>query len=46
MPPALWVDINRLLVPFGKHIRIGRLPYCCTCPVLGYCRQVGVVAHR
>jgi endonuclease-3 len=41
-----WIDINRLLMPFGKHICTGRMPHCSTCPVLEYCRQVGVTAHR
>jgi endonuclease-3 len=41
-----WIDINRLLMPFGKHICTGRLPHCSTCPVLEYCRQVGVTSHR
>jgi endonuclease III len=41
-----WIDINRLLMPFGKHICTGRLPHCSTCPVLEYCRQVGVTTHR
>jgi endonuclease-3 len=46
LPQRYWVEINRLLVPFGKHICTGRLPHCSTCPVLEMCRQVGVVAHR
>jgi endonuclease-3 len=46
LPPELRVEINRLLVPFGKHICTGRLPKCSTCPVLEYCRQVGVTKHR
>jgi endonuclease-3 len=46
LPRKYWVEINRLLVPFGKHICTGRLPKCSTCPVLAYCRQVGVTAHR
>lgn len=46
LPRAYWVEINRLLVPFGKHICTGRLPRCSTCPVLDMCRQVGVGAHR
>ena len=46
LPKRYWVEINRLLVPFGKHICTGRLPRCSTCPVLVYCRQVGVGAHR
>ena len=46
LPERYWIEINRLLVPFGKHVCTGRLPRCSTCPVLEYCRQVGVVAHR
>jgi endonuclease III len=46
LPQRYWVEINRLLVPFGKHICTGRLPRCSNCPVLEYCRQVGVEAHR
>jgi endonuclease-3 len=45
-PPEHWIDINRLLVPFGKHICTGTLPKCSTCPVLEMCQQVGVKAHR
>jgi endonuclease-3 len=41
-----WIDINRLLMPFGKHICTGKAPHCSTCPVLDYCRQVGVTTHR
>ena len=46
LPRKYWVEINRLLVPFGKHICTGNMPKCSTCPVLEYCRQVGVEAHR
>jgi endonuclease-3 len=46
LPRKYWVEINRLLVPFGKHVCTGRLPKCSTCPVLEYCRQVGVTEHR
>jgi endonuclease-3 len=46
LPRKYWVEINRLLVPFGKHICTGRLPKCSVCPVLEYCRQVGVSVHR
>ena len=45
--PDRWrIEINALLVPFGKHTWTGRLPKCSTCPALAYCRQVGVTAHR
>ena len=46
LPRKYWVEINRLLVPFGKHVCTGRLPKCSACPVLEYCRQVGVTEHR
>lgn len=46
LPKQYWVEINRLLVPFGKHVCTGRLPHCSTCPVLDMCRQVGVTEHR
>jgi endonuclease-3 len=46
LPRAYWVEINRLLVPFGKHVCTGVRPRCSTCPVLAYCRQVGVIDHR
>ena len=45
VPGERWVDINRLLMPFGKHI-CKAVPLCSTCPVLTYCRQVGVGNHR
>src|SRR5256885_457187 len=46
LPKKYWVEINRLLVPFGKHVCTGRLPKCSTCPVLEMCRQVGVTENR
>ncbi|HEY7179767.1 MAG TPA: endonuclease III [Blastocatellia bacterium] len=46
LPRRYWVEINSLLVPFGKHICTGALPRCSECPVLEFCRQVGVEKHR
>jgi endonuclease-3 len=46
LPQAYWVEINALLVPFGKHICTGIRPKCSTCPLLEMCRQVGVTSHR
>ncbi|HRA67369.1 MAG TPA: endonuclease III [Caldilinea sp.] len=45
LPQGYWIDINRLLAPFGKHICTGKLPKCSACPVLAMCQQVGVKAH-
>jgi endonuclease-3 len=46
LPRRYWIEINRRLVPFGKHVCTGVRPKCSTCPVLEYCRQVGVTEHR
>jgi len=46
LPRRYWVEINALLVPFGKHICTGVRPICSTCPLLDMCRQVGVTSHR
>jgi endonuclease-3 len=46
LPTQYWIEINRLLVPFGKHVCTGVRPKCSVCPVLEYCRQVGVTEHR
>jgi endonuclease III len=46
LPRKYWLEINKLMVPFGKHICTGKAPKCSTCPVLEYCRQVGVESHR
>jgi endonuclease-3 len=46
LPKKYWVEINELLVPFGKHICTGKLPKCSTCPILEMCEQVGVHRHR
>jgi endonuclease-3 len=46
LPKKYWIEINSLLVPFGKHVCTGREPKCSTCPVLDMCRQVGVTSHR
>ncbi len=46
LPSNYWIEINRLLVPFGKHICTGSRPHCSTCPVLEMCAQVGVENPR
>jgi len=46
LPREYWLEINRLLVPFGKHVCTGTLPKCSVCPVEDMCRQVGVTRHR
>lgn len=46
IPRDSWININRLLMPFGKHICVRQAPFCSGCPVWAYCRQVGVTRHR
>ena len=46
LPQAYWVEINRLLVPFGKHLCTNLRPKCSTCPLLEMCEQVGVKNPR
>jgi endonuclease-3 len=46
LPREYWIEINRLLVPFGKHVCTGTRPKCSTCPLLEMCEQVGVSDER
>jgi endonuclease III len=46
LPSDVWIELNALLVPFGKNICTGWRPKCSTCPVLDMCQQVNVVTHR
>ncbi|MGZ8377867.1 MAG: endonuclease III domain-containing protein [Gemmatirosa sp.] len=46
LPERHHITINRLLVPFGKHVCTGVRPKCATCPVLEMCARVGVAEHR
>lgn len=46
LPQKYWIEINSLLVPFGKHICTGKLPRCSDCSLLEMCQQVGVTTNR
>jgi endonuclease-3 len=46
LPREYWLEINALLVPFGKHLCTPTQPHCSTCPVVDLCEQVGVTSHR
>lgn len=46
LPQRYWIEINQLLVPFGKHICVGKRPYCSSCPIQNFCQQVGVENRR
>lgn len=46
LPKQFWIDINRLLVGFGKHICVGKRPFCTQCPLSNDCPKIGVSNHR
>jgi endonuclease-3 len=46
LPQRYWVEINALLVPFGKHMCTPIGPKCSVCPLLDMCQQRGVVSSR
>jgi endonuclease III len=46
LPERYWVEINALLVPFGKNVCTPIGPRCSTCPLLDMCEQCGVDSHR
>lgn len=46
LPRKYFVAINKLLVPFGKHICTGTAPKCSACPLNAMCPKIGVEKHR
>jgi endonuclease-3 len=46
LPTKYWLEINKLLVPFGKHICTPVAPRCSTCPVLDMCEQQNVLSSK
>ena len=46
VPKRLWIDVNALLVPFGKHVCTPVGPRCSICPLVDQCQRVGVTTHR
>src|SRR5919199_609159 len=46
LPQRYWLDINALLVPFGKNICTPLSPRCSICPLVDMCEQHGVVTSR
>ncbi len=46
LPERYWLDINALLVPFGKHICTPVSPRCSVCPLLDMCQQQNVLSSR
>ncbi len=46
LPKKYWVEINALLVPFGKNICKPIGPKCSTCPLLYMCAQRDVLRSK
>ena len=46
LPKRHWLEINDLLVTFGKAVCTPLSPRCSTCPVRRSCARVGVVRSR
>jgi endonuclease-3 len=46
LPREYDVEINRLLVPFGKYICTGGAPHCPSCPLIDICPKIGVTKVR
>ena len=46
LPERYAVEINGLMVPFGKHVCTPIGPKCSTCPLVDICEQRGVTSHR
>jgi endonuclease-3 len=46
LPRQYWLEINRLLVPFGKSVCTGTAPHCSTCPLADLCPKIGVTDER
>ncbi len=46
LPHQYWVELNRLLVPFGKHVCTGITPRCSTCVLADLCPRIGVTHYR
>lgn len=46
LPKSYWIELNRVVMPFGKHICTSNHPRCSTCPVGKICPQLGVQNPR
>ena len=46
LTPDQRIELNALIVPFGKYTCTEIEPRCSTCPLRVICRQVGVTSHR
>ncbi|ORC34927.1 endonuclease III [Marispirochaeta aestuarii] len=46
LPEEFWIEINTLLVAFGKDTCTPVSPWCSRCPISNWCSRIGVSRHR
>lgn len=46
LPEACWIEINTLLVAFGKQVCTPQSPWCGRCPLFSRCERIGVERYR
>ena len=46
VPRKFWISINEIMVGFGQRVCTPLSPHCSTCPVVKWCRRVGVGRSR
>src|SRR3989344_2627370 len=42
LPKKYWIDLNKILVPFGQHICKPIHPTCNQCPIEKHCNKINV----
>ncbi len=42
LPKELWIETNKLLMPFGKQICKSQYPRCSSCPLEDICPKIGL----
>jgi endonuclease-3 len=46
LPEEFWNDFNDLFVLFGQKICVPVSPFCSKCPIVKYCKRIGVKKSR
>jgi endonuclease-3 len=46
LPPAYWLEYNKLLVTLGQTLCHPTSPWCSRCPLSEICPQIGVTRRR
>jgi endonuclease-3 len=46
IPKTHWIELNNLMVKYGRRVCLPRNPKCGKCAVRKYCKRVGVASKR